>query len=939
MTQELVGREVQLATIHEVMTSVLEGPAGVLVQGEIGIGKTRLWTAAVDAARQREWTVLQCRPIESEVPLAYAALGDLLRIVPEAIFAAIPTPQRRALDVALLRAEPDDRQPLPQAAAVGVLGVLTALASDRPTIIAIDDVQWLDVESERALVFAARRLTDQRLGYLLTRRADPWPSSRADSTLDATVERMLPAHRHHRIELPPLTSSELGELLEPVLGAQAPWRTVTRLHHTSRGNPFIALEIARAMLDRGERVDDDASVPIPPSIQELVGGRLALLPADAMRVVQIAAATTRPTVSVIRSALDDQDIADHLRVASDAGIIEVAGDRVTFTHPLLASVAYLRISPTERRSVHERLAGALDDPEERGRHLALAVDRPSAEIASALDFAANHARQRGAPGAAASLLEHARRLTPSDEHDRAQQRGIEAAERHYEAGEVARSRALLDELAVDAHPGRERAHVLARLGWVQSQIDGFDSGAQAFAAALHEITDHADDPALRIEVEQGLAWCSHTTQGLAQALPHAHESLRCAEELGDRSLLAGALSYVALLESVRGEGIATAAIDRAIAFGHCPSWSQILGRPDWIQALLLVWDDQHEAARRRFEELLRQARENGDEHALPVILFQLSRIELLLGDWENAARHAEECLLSTIHSEQDGQRPYALTINALMHAHLGAVDDARAEIDQGRRIAEVLGTLPAALEIRAAQGFLELSLGDYGQAAATLDELGAEVARLGFREPAMFRYHGDAIEARLAVGRIDEAQALLDEFESVGTTLGRASVAMIANRAHGLVFAALGDYDSAYGAFAHSLGSTTPPQPFERARTFLALGTTQRRDRKKRAARESLMVAHEMFDRLGAQLWSQRTVAELDRVGGATSTDDVLTTTERRVAELIAAGRSYREAADELFISPKTVQWNLSKIYRKLGLRSRAQLAAHFKGEPPEPVQ
>ena len=938
MTQELVGREVQLAAIDEVMTSVLDGPAGILVHGEIGIGKSRLWTTAIHAVRSREWTVLQCNPIESEIPLAYAALGDLLRDVPDAAFAGIPTPQRRALDVALLRAEPDDRQPLPQAAAVGVLGVLTALSSDRPTVIAIDDVQWLDVESERALVFAARRLTDQRLGYLLTRRADPWPSSRTDSTLHATVEATLPANRHRRIQLQPLTSDELGQLLGIRLGVHVPWRTVTRLHDTSRGNPFIALEIARAMLDRGELVDGDANVPIPPSIQDLVGGRLALLPADAMRVVQIAAATTRPTISIIRSALDNEDIGDHLRVASDAGIIDVDGDRVTFTHPLLASVAYLQISQSERCSVHERLAGALNDPEERGRHLALSVDRPSADIASALDAAANRARQRGAPDAAANLLEHARRLTPLADRDRALQRGIEAAERHFEAGAVARSRALLDELVVDALPGRERAHVLARLGWVRSQIDGFDSGAQAFAAALHEITDHADDPALRIEVEQGLAWCLHSTKGLAVALPHAHESLRCAEELGDRSLLAGALSYVAHLQSIRGEGIATATIDRAIAFGHCPSWSQILGRPDWIQALLLVWDDQHESARTRFEELLRQARENGDEQALPVILFQLGRTELLLGDWEMAAQHADECLLSTIQSGQDGQRPYALTIKALMHAHLGAVEDARAAIDEGRQIGEALGTLPAAIEIRAAQGFLELSLGDYGQAAATLDDLRADVARLGFREPAMFRYHGDAVEARLAVGRIDDARALLDEFETIGMTLGRASVTMIANRAHGLVFAALGDYDRAYEAFARSLGSSTPPQPFERARTFLSLGTAQRRDRKKRAARESLMAAQETFERLGAQLWSQRTVAELDRVGGgATATDDVLTTTERRVAELIAAGRSYREAADELFISPKTVQWNLSKIYRKLGLRSRAQLAAHFKGDPTEP--
>lgn len=933
LTYGIVGREAEMACVDDVMALVPDGPAAVLVDGEVGIGKTRLWTEGVAGAQRRGWTVLQCRPVESEAPLAYAALGDLLRDVADDAFSAIPAPQRRALDVALLREEPDDRHPLPQAAALGLLGVLTALAANGPTIVAVDDVQWLDAESERALVFASRRVTDQRLGYLLTRRADAFASPPTAATLDSTLEQSLPEQRRAHISLRLLTANELGQLVHLHLGVQVPRRTITRLHDTSRGNPFIALEIARAMRQRGVLEDIDADVPIPPNLQELARGRLAQLPDDTMRVVQLAAATTRPTLSIIDAAFAGEEVEHHVRAASDAGILDVAGERVTFTHPLLASVAYLRTSPRERRSIHERLANVLDDPEERGRHLALAVDRPSAAVAGALDDAANRARQRGAPDAAASLLEHARRLTPAGERDRALQRGIEAAERHYEAGDMARSRAVLDELLAFARSGYERARVLARLGWVRSQLEGFGAGAEAFRAALNELAGDADDPALRIEIEQGLAWCLHSTLGLAQALPHAHASLRHAEALGDRSLLAGALSYVALLDSVSGEGIATATIERSIELGHCPSWSQILGRPDWIHALLLVWDDQLEAARARFIELLDQAREFGDEHALPVVYFQLARTELLLGRWDDAAEHSRECLASTVRSGQVGQLGYALTIEALVHAHTGAVDAARNEIEEGRRVAEARGTVPAGLEIRAAQGFLELSLGEHEQAAATLDELAGDVARFGFGEPAMFRYHGDAIEARLASGRVDDARRLLADFERVGSSLGRASVAMIADRSRGLLAAASGDFDAAYAAFDRSLASPAPAQPFERARTLLALGTVQRRDRKRRASRDSLTAARDAFDRLGAPLWSAKAQAELDRTGGASGDDDVLTATESRIAELIAAGRTYREAADELFISPKTVQWNLSKIYRKLGIRSRAQLAAHFHEE------
>jgi DNA-binding CsgD family transcriptional regulator len=230
----------------------------------------------------------------------------------------------------------------------------------------------------------------------------------------------------------------------------------------------------------------------------------------------------------------------------------------------------------------------------------------------------------------------------------------------------------------------------------------------------------------------------------------------------------------------------------------------------------------------------------------------------------------------------------------------------------------------------AIRGFLEHSLGEAREAHRFLGPLPRAVAEAGFGEPALFRFHGDAIETLLALGEHDAATALLAELEEQARATGRVWALTIANRCRALLSAAAGDSDAAYASLDRALELHEQLQePFERGRTLLVRGMLQRRNRKKRPARESLMQALAVFDELGARLWSERAQAELRRIGGrAPATPGVLTPTEERVAALVAAGRTYREVADALFISPKTVQWNLSKIYRKLGVRSRAELAA-----------
>lgn len=915
----VIGREAELGAIDEFLDLVDTGPGALVLEGEAGIGKSTLMDEGLAAAQARSYRIVACRPIRAEAQLAYTSLGDLLADVEEEELAALPGPQRRALEVALLRAEPDDEQLFPRAVALGLLGVLAGRARAGPTVVAIDDVQWLDHPTARALAFVARRLGDRPIGLLLTRRLD----SGVASALDLEGDRLLPEDRFRTVHVAALGLEELDRLLRSRLGRRLPRSLLGRLHRASGGNALFALELARSVVEQGDRrvgLTDD--LPIPVSLQRLVGDRLARLPGVALETAQVASALSRPTVALIRAMLGDDDAAAGVEAARQAGILDVDGDRVVFAHPIHASVAYVQLSPADKRRLHGRLARVVDDPEERGRHLAIATAEPDARVASSLDDAARRARARGAPDAAAELWEQAQRVSPPDDMDGARWRGIEAAERWFEAGDAARARGLLREMLAGAPQGGERALVLARLGWVTAHTEGFHAGEAVFREALAEPATH---PAVRIEVEQGLAWCVHSTTGVREAIGHASAAVELAEALGEPALLASALSQAGFLESLAGSGLAIEATERAVALGHVPAWSQILGRPDWIHPLLLQWGDDLGGARRRFAVLHREAVDRGDEHSLPFILFHLARVELLGGDWVRARRHARECHETARRSGQASERPYGHAIEALVEAHLGLVEPARAKIEEGLSLARQTGGEPAALEMLAAQGFLELSLGDAGRAERALDEVAAATERTGLRDPALFRFHGDAVEAKVALGRRDEAGTLLDELDRRATALDRAWVRMVACRGRGLLSAALGDLDAARRALEDALGREDVGQPFERARTLLVLGTVQRRAKQKRAARDALGGALATFEQLGAELWAARTRAELARIGGRAPASG-LTPTEERVATLIAAGRTYREAADELFISPKTVQWNLSKVYRKLGIRSRAEL-------------
>jgi len=670
------------------------------------------------------------------------------------------------------------------------------------------------------------------------------------------------------------------------------------------------------------RLGPGEPLPVPGSLRMLLGERLADLAPDAREVALAAAALARPTVALVEASLRSADPAA-LAGAVGAGVLEIDADRLRFAHPLIASVVYADAPAAERRALHARIADVVEEPEERARHLALAAEAPDANVAAALDRAARSVRGRGAPGDAAELYEEARRLTPPLQTDDAARRAVDAAECHFEGGDFGRVRVLLEEVTAGTH-STERARALVFLGWVRANQEGFSVGADIFRAALEAV---GPDIPLRIEIERGLAWTLHELGDLQAAEIHSRATLELAERLREPSVLARAVSDMAFFEAVAGRGDPLSRIESALELDEPGEWRAIYGRPRWIHAMILVWRGDLDSAGAVLDEMHRAALDYGDEHSLPYILFYLAKIEMLRGRFESASAYAQLAYEGTVETGQQNEQPFGLTIKALVDAHLGRVEAAREASDEGMTLALRLGVVPAYLELRAARGFLELSLASYEEAHRFLGTLREDVAKAGFGEPALFRFHGDATEALVALGKLDEAASLLGELEERGEALQHRWARVTAARCRGLLAAASGDLPSAFAELERAfelhegLG-----QPFELARTHLVMGTIRRRSRQKRAARDSLQAALGSFEELGARLWAERARAELARIGGRALAADSLTPTERRVAELVAAGGTYREVADALFISPKTVQWNLSKIYRKLGIRSRAQL-------------
>jgi DNA-binding CsgD family transcriptional regulator len=922
----LLGRNAELAQIGVFLEA--EPPAALVLEGEAGIGKTRVWEESVRMATALGSRVLGMRASGSEVQLSFAGLGDLFDGVVEEALPGLPGPQRRALEAALLLEEAQEAPPDARAVASGCLGVLRLLSATGPLVLAVDDMQWLDSSSEGALRFALRRLETEPVRLIGSVRGS------TGGPLPLELERAFGDDRLLRIPLGPLSLGALHELLRSHLGLNLPRPALVRVVEACEGNPLFALELGRELQRRGTRPTAGEPLPIPSDLKQLVGDRIARLPARSRKLVLTAAALANPTREVLEAASGNADRAEaDLDRAVRAGVLELEGDRVRFTHPLLAAATYSEASSSQRRAAHGALALVAADPQERAHHLALSATGTSEDIAAELEAAGAHARRRGAPDAAAELCEQAARLTPAGSETARYRRTLTAAEYRFLAGETARARRLLDDLIALLPPGPARARALLLLARIEGVAEGSEAAVALCERALHE---PIEDPALEAEAHVSLAVFSDVD--MQRRAAHAKSAIELIEqeETPDPALFSSALVAYALGEYYLGRGLRQEPLERAIALEQASQRPRVAWTASSVLGQLLKYTDDYEGARPRLEAAYSLAVEEGDESSIPDLAAHLSELALWTGDWPAAERHARESLDVAGRAEQGFARGIGLYCRALVDAHLGRIASARTYAEEGLAFGRERRDLWLEGICLWVLGFLELSLGAPEAVERHLSRADEIAETIGLVEPGQWRFHPDRIEALIQTGALDRADALLDRYRTHASAAERPHAIAAAERCQGLLVTARGDLDGAFEAFASSLQHYERlPLPFEQARTLLALGSTERRANHKRAAREALEQALDSFERLGAPLWAAKARSELGRIGGRRAPSrGALSETEAQIAELAAVGRTNAEIAAVLVISPKTVKWNLSKIYRKLGVRSRTELAAALVSRP-----
>lgn len=919
--ERIVGREVELESLDRFVSDVRAWPSALVIEGTAGIGKSTLLEAAVATARERFCGVLRCRPGDHESKLSFAALRDLLEDAYDEAASELPEPQRRALAIALLREEPD--VPLDRGAvSAAFLGLLRERSREGKILLVVDDVQWLDGPTATALSFAVRRLRDEPVGLLLAHRSD----TRGRTPLG--LDRALVPERLHRITLGPLSLGALQAMLRGRTGRSLPRPLLRRIHETSGGNPLFALEIAMA-LEGGASLSPGTALPIPHYLEELLRARIESLPAGSRTALLFASASSQPTPELVAVATGMGPAAHNaLMEAARAGVIEIQAGQVRFTHPLLASTLYAAASPADRRAAHRALAGHASDQEERARHLALSSTGPDPSIAAALDDAARIARARAAPDSAAELADMALELTPPEDAEGIVRRGVQAAGHHFDAGNAIRGQDLLLEMSAASPRGPARAEILWRLA------DASWNETDLVRGYLEEALEDAPaDSPVECAIRWDLAWTWVYGGDLAKAEVQARTSLAIAERLDDPSLMPEALAALGICEFLLGRD-GRERIARAASLQETGSARDVYTSPRLTMGLRYLWAGELDAARSTLERELDRLANQG-LYTLSTEPYEvLGEIECRAGRYEPAARHAATAIETKLGAGFEEMGGLTLYPQALVDAHRGQVESAREYANRGLAWSEQRGDRFYANCHRAVLGFLDLSLARYAEAHEHLGPVVRFLREMGVREPCVIPVLSDAIEARIGMGDLDGADGLLMEFEERGRASGSPWALATAARCRGLLLAAGGEAAAAPPVFARALDEhRRVPQPLELGRTLLAKGEVERRAKQKSAARDSVGSALAIFEDLGARIWAERARVELARAGGRTVASDAMTPTERRIAELVARGGSNKEVAAAAFVSVKTVEANLSRIYAKLGVRSRAALAHRLTEE------
>jgi DNA-binding CsgD family transcriptional regulator len=906
---EIVGRGADLELIRAFLEEDALEPRCLVLEGEAGIGKSTLWQAGVAEASRDGCRLLMSRPAEVERGLAFAGLGDLLEPVLDDVLPSLSPPRRRALEIALLVADDHPHPVDPRAIGVAVRDALELLGHAGPSVLAIDDVQWLDGSSSGALSFALRR-TDCPLKILLARRV-------AEDIVPSELESAVSSDALVRLPVGPLSVGALQTLLGERLDRVFSRPTLLRIHEAAGGNPFYALEISRAL---GSGVDPTQPLPLPKTLESLVATRLGELPDLTRDALGLVAAAGTTTTALLRSAGFGEDA---LEPALRTHVVESVAGAVRFTHPLLASVAHRGLSAERARALHATLADHAQDATERARHLALSSIGPDDDVALELDRAAALARDRGAVVTLAELAEHALRLTQPDAAADRHRRAVDACRAHIAAGDAARAIAQATELCERATPGVRRAEALALLGELSARRGLVESRLRLWDGALLEA---AEDPGLRATIHGRLAYLERMSRGLVWAEPHARAAVELAEEIGDDGLRAETLATFAQIRFNRGEAdglrLAECAHELALATGD----SARLRRTTEVLGHVLTWSADLDRARILLTRDLDEWSDR-DELWSAGTHWYLALVELRAGRLAVASEHAETAVRTRV--AYDLVSPADVFPAALVAAYRGRLDEASAHAAETMALTDAWGMFPNV--VVAVRGFVDLWRGEPAAATGRFEEAEQSADAQGLGEPAVRWWRAEYAEALVSLERLDDAEELLADWDDAARRLDRLWVLAEVKRCRGLLAAARGELEVARSLFEEAVVEhRSAGDTLGLAQALLVLGAARRRSRQKRAARDAIAEALALFEECGAQLFAEKARAELGRIGGRTR-EEGLTPAEQRVAALVAEGRTNREVAAALVLGERTVETHLTHIYAKLGIRSRTELARVYE--------
>jgi DNA-binding CsgD family transcriptional regulator len=887
---ELVGRETETGAAQAWVDLLGGGPAALVVRGEAGIGKSSLWMAAAELARAAGALVLVSRPVEAEMPLGYAGLGDLLEPVADRVLAGLPEPFAADLASALLLRD-SSRPSDPLVVARATLAGLRGLAAASPVVVAVDDGHWLDPASARALAFATRRLSDERIGVLIALRdghPDPFDCPAAFG------ERAL------QVSVPGLSLGATAHLLRTRVDPQTARRTVQKIHQQSGGNPFYSLHLARAP-------DPDG---LPSSLRGVIESRLVAADPVARPALE-RAAVVGPAPG---STYDD---AGALAAAVAAGLLVEDRDEVRFAHPLLATATYARITPSRRRDLHRRAADASHGAEERARHLALAATGADPATATLLEEAARVAGARGAPEAAAELAGHAARLTPSGDVPSRLRRLTDAADHLVRAGDEPAAAALAEQVLAGGATGPVRARALVHSALLASDARTAVTGLEQAAG------EPGVDGLLAAQTLAQLAWQRGAWLGdVATAFTESVAAVALAEPLGDDPTLVVALTTAGLMGSIAGEPAAEGYLRRALEVADRAPEAGVDRPPRIAYAALLRWRGDWAGAGALLAAERHSAERRGDEGLLMRLDVFGAELALRRGRWEEA----DGLLVAALGDARGYWRVMALVQRAFLRGRRGDPD---AATDAAEIAASPFARADPVVAASAdhALGLLAAARRDVTAAADLLARLPRHIDGAGARAADLLAVVPEAVAALVEAGRQDQAATLtaqLDRRREQFAPWGPAA----AELCHGLVLGGAGDTTAALGHLAAArAGLEAVGAPWELGQALLAEGSALRRVGRRNDAATVLDRAVDVFDALGAGPARDRARDELSRARPRPRSTDGPTAAERRVAALVSTGLTNKEVAAQLFTSVATVEAHLTRLYGKVGVRSRTQLA------------